>query len=148
MLSGLMEAFFEEMGDRDNLAEAVTTADLAIHPSTRIVKHPFQENFTVGEMTVERAEIYLCEPIPWPAGTPVPKPGDYGIYWGALFKFKLEGGGVFWDCSGGRWMVAGASSPTKLSNGNEKSPALGSRRDVKPICNRERPRLLGLRKSF
>ena len=93
MLRGLMEAFFEEMEDRDNLVEAVTTADLAIHPSTRIVKHPFQENFTVGEMTVERAEIYLCEPIPWPAGTPVPKPGDYGIYWGALFKFKLEGGG-------------------------------------------------------
>ena len=108
MLRGLMEIFFEEMGDRDNLAEAVTTAHLAIHPSTRIIKHPFEENFTVGEMTVERAEIYLCEPIPWPAGTPVPKPGDYGIYWGALFKFKSEGGGILgllWRKMDGRWRI-------------------------------------------
>ena len=61
-------------------------------------------------MTVEHAERYLCESIPVPAGTPVPQPTDYGIYWGALFKFKLErdqGGvlGLLWKKENGRWKI-------------------------------------------
>ena len=115
MLRELMQAGLDRMGDRDNLAEAVTLADLAIHPSTRIMKHPFEENFTVGEMTVERAGIYLCQPIPWPPGTPVPEAGDYGIYWGALFRFKIEGDeggilGLLWRKMQGRWRIVSYES--------------------------------------
>ncbi len=59
---------------------------------------------------MEHAERYLCEKILAPPGTPVPQQTDYGIYWGALFKFKLEGDqggvlGLLWRRENGRWKI-------------------------------------------
>ena len=112
----LMEALNDEMGDRDNLAEAIS-AVMPVDPTVRMVQHAYENDFAVGEMTVAHAERYLCESIPAAPGTPVPQPTDYGIYWGALFRFKMERdqGGVL-GCSGPRRTAAGRSFPTRPSN--------------------------------
>jgi hypothetical protein len=109
ILGELMEALNAEMGDRDNLAEAIT-AVLPVDSTVRMVQHAYDKDFTVGEMTVRHAEAYLCENIPAPPGTPIPQPTDYGIYWGALFRFKLEGDqggvlGLLWARENGRWKI-------------------------------------------
>ena len=109
LLAEIMEALNDELGDRDNLAEAVE-AVMPVDPTVRMVQHAYEKDFAVGEMTVKHAERYLCESIPVPPGTPVPQSTDYGIYWGALFKFKLEryqGGvlGLLWQKENGQWKI-------------------------------------------
>ncbi len=104
-----MEALNDEMGDRDNLAEAIS-AVLPVSAEVRIIPHVYDNDFSVGEMMVQHAEQYLCEKIPAAPGTPVPQPTDYGIYWGALFRFKMEGDqggvlGLLWAKEKGRWKI-------------------------------------------
>ena len=101
-----MQGMVEAMGDRDNLAEAVS-AVLPKSPEARVIPHPFDQDFTVGEVTVELAGRYLCEPEALPPGT---QPTDYGIYWGSLFRFKLEGDqggvlGLLWKKENGNWRI-------------------------------------------
>ncbi len=110
MLGELMEAVNEEMGDRDNLAEAISAVSEVSTDEVRLIPHAYDKDFTVGEMTVEHAEEYLCERIPAPPGTPVPQPTDFGIYWGALFRLKIEGDqggvlGLLWAKENGRWKI-------------------------------------------
>ncbi len=109
LLSELMEALNDEMGDRDNLAEAVE-AVMPVDPTVRMIQHAYEGDFGVGEMMVRHAERYLCESIPASPGTPVPQPTDYGIYWGALFRFKLEGDqggvlGLLWKKENNNWRI-------------------------------------------
>ena len=110
MLGELMEAVNDEMGDRDNLAEAISAVSEVSTDEVRLIPHAYDKDFTIGEMTVEHAEEYLCERIPPPPGTPVPQPTDYGIYWAALFRFKMErdqGGvlGLLWQKENGNWKI-------------------------------------------
>ena len=109
LLAEIMEALNDEMGDRDNLAEAVEAVQ-PVDPTVRMVQHAYEKDFAVGEMTAKHAERYLCESIPAVPGTPVPQLTDYGIYWGALFRFKLErdqGGvlGLLWKKENGQWKI-------------------------------------------
>ena len=109
LLAELMEALYDEMGDRDNLAEAIE-AVIPVDPTVRMVQHAYENDFAIGEMTVRHAERYLCESIPAAPGTPVPQPTDYGIYWGAIFRFKMErdqGGvlGLLWKKENGNWKI-------------------------------------------
>ncbi len=109
MLGELMEAVNDEMGDRDNLAEAIS-AVLPLSTEVRIIPHAYDKDFTVGEMTVEHAEQFLCERIPLPPGTPVPQPTDYGIYLGAIFLLKIEVDegavlGLLWAKENDRWKI-------------------------------------------
>ncbi len=109
LLKELMEALNDEMGDRDNLAEAIEAVAM-VDPTVRIIPHAYDNDFTVGEMMVRHAERYLCEKIPAPPGTPVPQPTDYGIYWGAVFRFKMEGDqggilGLLWQKENGNWRI-------------------------------------------
>ena len=104
-----MEALNDEMGDRDNLAEAISSVP-PVTPTVRITPHAYDNDFVVAEMMVQDAELYLCEKIPAAPGTPVPQPTDYGIYWGALFRFKIErdqGGvlGLLWKKENGQWKI-------------------------------------------
>ena len=102
-----MKGTNKEMGDRDNLAEAVS-AVMFTTPTVRIIPHAYEKDFVVGEMMVEHAERYLCETRPAAPGTPVPQPTDYGIYWGALFRLKFEGGGalgLLWTRENGNWRI-------------------------------------------
>ncbi|MCH8017644.1 MAG: hypothetical protein IH917_13585, partial [Acidobacteria bacterium] len=109
LMKELMEALNDEMGDRDNLAEAIEAVPM-VTSTVRIIPHAYDNDFTVGEMMVRHAERYLCEKIPAAPGTPVPQPTDYGIYWGALFRFKLEGDqggvlGLLWQKENGNWKI-------------------------------------------
>jgi hypothetical protein len=109
LLAEIMEALNDEMGDRDNLAEAVE-AVMPVDPTVRMVQHAYEKDFAVGEMTVKHAERFLCEKIAAAPGTPVPQPTDYGIYWGAIFRFKMErdqGGvlGLLWKKENGNWRI-------------------------------------------
>jgi len=109
LMKELMEALNDEMGDRDNLAEAIEAVAM-VDPTVRIIPHAYDNDFTVGEMMVRHAERYLCEKIPAAPGTPVPQPTDYGIYWGAVFRFKMErdqGGilGLLWQKENGNWRI-------------------------------------------
>ncbi len=54
LMKELMEALNDEMVDRDNLAEAVE-AVIPVDPTVRMVQHPFENDFAVGEVTVEHA---------------------------------------------------------------------------------------------
>ncbi len=107
VMGEIMKGINKEMGDRDNLAEAIS-AVMMVDPTVRVVQHAYEKDFTVGEMTVVHAERYLCESISAPPGTPVPQPTDYGIYWGAIFRFKFENGGVLgllWTRENGNWRI-------------------------------------------
>jgi hypothetical protein len=109
LMKEVMEALNDEMGDRDNLAEAIEAVPM-VTSTVRIIPHAYDSDFTVGEMMVEHAERYLCEKIPAAPGTPVPQPTDYGIYWGAVFRFKMErdqGGilGLLWQKENGNWRI-------------------------------------------
>jgi hypothetical protein len=103
-LKDLMELTVDELGDRDNLTEAIDEL-LPWEKTVRVLSHPFERDFTVGEMTNEHAEEYVCGQIPdRPAGT-----GDqYGTYWGVIFRFKIEGAGalgLLWTREEGNWRI-------------------------------------------
>ena len=109
LMKELMEALNDEMGDRDNLAEAIEAVAM-VTSTVRHIPHAYDKDFTVGELMVEHAERYLCEKLPAAPGTPVPQPTDYGIYWASLFKFKLERDqgevlGLLWKRENGRWKI-------------------------------------------
>jgi hypothetical protein len=68
------------------------------------IEHPYEEDFSLFEMTDEEAGIYLCDRYETEAA-----PGaQYGTYYGALFRFKLDGGAVFgllWARENGNWRL-------------------------------------------
>ncbi len=91
----------DEMKDRDNLTEAID-AVLPWDPKYRIVKHPFEGDFAVAEMTSEDTQEFLCTADASVVGT------GYGTYYGALFRFKVDGGGVLgliWMKEDGNWRI-------------------------------------------
>ena len=58
-LKDLMELAVDELGDRDNLTEAIDEV-IPWNKTTRVLSHPYERDFTVGEMTNELAEQYVC----------------------------------------------------------------------------------------
>jgi hypothetical protein len=103
-LKDLMELSVDEMGDRDNLTEAIDEV-IPWDKTVRVLSHPFERDFMVGEMTNRHAEQYVCGDIPArPAGTG----DDYGTYWGVVFRFKAEGAGalgLLWTREDGFWRI-------------------------------------------
>jgi hypothetical protein len=100
----LLQMTVDEMGDRDNLTEAIDEV-IPWNKTVRMLSHPFEEDFAVAEMTNEHAEEYMCGQIAdRPAGT-----GDqYGTYWGVIFRFKNEGAGILgllWTREEGYWRI-------------------------------------------
>ena len=96
-LREIMEYSAKEMGDRDNLTEAVD----AVKPwnSTRALEeHPYSGDFALAKMSQEDAEPYLC-------GQERPQTDDY---YGVLFRFKEEGTailGLLWNRENGQWRI-------------------------------------------
>jgi hypothetical protein len=108
-LKDLMELAVDELGDRDNLTEAIDEV-IPRSKTTRVISHPYERDFTVDEMTNELAEQYVCGDVPArPAGT-----GDqYGTYWGVVFRFKDENSGVLgllWTREEGNWRIVSYKS--------------------------------------
>ena len=105
----LMEYTTDELGDRDNLTEAIDVI-LPWDSEYRVVNHPFEEDFAVAEMPDERAVQYLCDRQPTPEEAAAVAAGElnYGTYYGVLFRFKAEGAGVLgilWMRENGHWRI-------------------------------------------
>ena len=108
-LKDLMELTVHELGDRDNLTEAID-AVIPWNKTMRVLSHPYERDFTVVETTNEHAEEYVCGQIPdRPEGTA----DQYGTYWGVIFRFKDERAGVLgllWTREGGDWRIVSYKS--------------------------------------
>jgi hypothetical protein len=103
-LRELMELAIDELGDRDNLTEAIDEV-IPWDKTLRALSHPYEGDFTVLEMRNEHAEQYICGEVPERAeGT-----GDeYGTYWGVIFRFKQRDAGVLgllWKRENGNWRI-------------------------------------------
>jgi hypothetical protein len=97
-LREIMEYSAKEMGDRDNLTEAVD----AVKPwnKTRVLMdHPYSGDFALAKMSKEDAEPYLCGQE---------RPQAAAEYYGVLFRFKDVGGAVL------------GLSPTAPSNSDDR----------------------------
>jgi hypothetical protein len=96
-LREIMEYSAKEMGDRDNLTEAVD----AVKPwnkSRVLIDHPYAGDFALARMSKQDAEPYLC-------GQDRPAADDY---YGVLFRFKDVGGGILgllWNRENGQWRI-------------------------------------------
>lgn len=100
-----MEGIVDRLGDRDNLTEAIDVV-LTWDPTDRPIVHPFQEDFSLFEMTDEEASLYLCDRTE--TGREAAPGPQYGTYYGALFRFKLDGGavlGLLWAQENGNWRL-------------------------------------------
>jgi hypothetical protein len=103
-LENLMELTVDELGDRDNLTEAIDEM-LPWDKTVRVLSHPYERDFTLGEMTNTHAEQYVCGQI---ADRPEDEKDRYGTYWGALFRFKREKAGalgLLWMKEDGNWRI-------------------------------------------
>jgi hypothetical protein len=101
-LKDAMELSVDEMGERDNLTEAID-AVLPWRESVRIVEHAYENDFAQLELTNEDAAVYLCGDVPETGA-----PGDYGTYYSSLFRFKRGGSailGLLWTRENGNWRI-------------------------------------------
>jgi hypothetical protein len=98
-LRTLMRYTIEEMGDRDNLTEAIDAVD-PWDPTRQVLQHPFDSDFTLVKMAPEDAAQYLCgQRADQPLGSE---------YYGVLFRFKEEGAavlGLLWSREQGTWRL-------------------------------------------
>ena len=101
-LRDAMEHSVDELGERNNLTEAIDVV-LPWRESIRVIDHEFDGEFALLELTDGDASIYLC-------GTPpdTPDPEAYGTYYATLFRFKAEGSavlGILWVREQGNWRI-------------------------------------------
>lgn len=101
-LRAAMELSVDEMGDMDNLTEAIDVV-LPWRESMRILEHPFQDDFALLELTDADASVYLCGEPPETS-----TPDAYGTYYATLFRFKRQGSavlGILWVRETGNWRI-------------------------------------------
>ncbi len=101
-LRAAMELGVHEMGDMDNLTEAIDVI-LPWRESIRILEHPFQDDFALLELTDGDASVYLCGEPPETS-----TPDAYGTYYATLFRFKRQGSGILgilWVREAGNWRI-------------------------------------------
>ncbi len=112
-LRELMEVAIEELGDRDNLTEAIDTVRAGLPSETRVIQHPYEGDFLLVELTTERGEHYLCdqqiaELKPYEPTSADPK--GYGVYYAVVFRFKIEQElsgtlSLLWMKKAGEWRI-------------------------------------------
>ncbi len=105
----LMEYTNDELGDRDNLTEAIDII-LPWDPTSLVVGQPYEEDFALVEMPDEKAVQYLCDRKPTRQEAESTEAGNltYGTYYAVVFRFKAEGGGVLgllWEREGRGWRI-------------------------------------------
>ena len=107
-----MKGVADQMGDTDNLTEAIEQVE-PVENKDRQIPHPFSREFSVFGMETADAETYLCSgpetTAPTSALAPEPQ-ARYGIYFASLFRFKFgdrEGGilGLLWRRVEGQWRI-------------------------------------------
>ena len=81
----------------------LTSAIAAIaprNPHRPITDHPFKREFLLGPVPDSEARQYLC------SQSTTPLPG--AEYYGVIFKFRIDGGGVLgllWARDNGKWKI-------------------------------------------
>ena len=104
----LLEKTAKTWGHPGNLTEAMNPV-FPWAPSVRVIKHPFERDFTIVEAPTELGAQYECGATPpkkfEPAATP-----QYGTYYGALLQVVQEGrpGGTIvfvWRRLEGEWRL-------------------------------------------
>ena len=105
----LMEYTNDELGDRDNLTEAIDII-LPWDPTSLVVGQPYEEDFALVEMPDEKAVQYLCDRKPTRQEAESTEAGNltYGTYYAVVFRFKAEGGGalgLLWEREGRGWRI-------------------------------------------
>ena len=148
MLGELMEAVNDEMGDRDNLAEAISAVLEVSTDEVRLIPHAYDKDFTISEMTVEHAEEYLCERIPplpvrrFPNRPTTASTGPLSS--DSSSKGIREG---FWDYLGPRRTADGRSFPPRPSSNSQKCQAKArewAATRENPMSQMRRPGLAGI----
>jgi hypothetical protein len=98
-LRTLIEYAGKKLGTRPDLT-GVIAAIVPRVPNRTIVDHAFRREFLLGPVPESEARQYLCsQAAAPPAGTD---------YYGAIFQFRTEGGGVLgllWTREEGRWKI-------------------------------------------
>jgi hypothetical protein len=82
--------------DLTSAIEAVPPRD----PNRAVTDHPFKREFLLGPVPETEAREYLCD------RTAAPPPA--AEYYGVVFQFRTEGGGVLgllWAREGGKWNI-------------------------------------------
>jgi hypothetical protein len=101
-LRDAMELSVDELGDIDNLTEAIDVV-LPWRESIRILEQPFQDDFALLSITDSDASVYLCGEPPETS-----TPDAYGTYFATLFRFKRQGSailGILWVREAGNWRI-------------------------------------------
>ena len=104
----LLEKTADEWGRPTSLSMAMNPV-IPWSPAVRIVKHAFEQDFTVVEAPTELGELYECGAMPPKKFVPSSTP-QYGTYYGAALQVVHEGrpGGTLvlvWRRVGGAWRL-------------------------------------------
>ena len=100
-LRKLMEFSNTRLGPRPDLTSAIE-AFVPRNPDQPVIDHPFKREFVLGPLPESTARQYLCN-----AAT-APPLGAAAEYHGAIFTFRIDGGGtlgLLWNREGGRWKI-------------------------------------------
>ena len=95
----LMEYAGKTLGVRPDLTSAIA-AIAPRNPHRPITDHPFKREFLLGPVPDSEARQYLC------SQSTTPLPG--AEYYGVIFKFRIDGGGVLgllWARDNGKWKI-------------------------------------------
>jgi hypothetical protein len=98
-LRRIMEYAANKMGTNTNLT-SVVVAFTPRDPKRVVLDHAFKKEFLLTPLTEAQARPYLCD------GVTAPSTG--GEYMGAVFQFRIAGGGLFgllWTREEGKWKL-------------------------------------------
>jgi hypothetical protein len=88
----------------------ILTAAEPIHPSTRVLDHPFASVFSLSSPPNALADAAECATRATGAAIPEPMPLEYGSGYGMTVRFKTQGGDapvlrVLWRQLNGAWRI-------------------------------------------
>ena len=90
----------EKLGAHSNLT-SVVAAFTPRDPTRVVIDHAFKREFLLTPLTEAQARPYLCD-----GATATPTGGEYV---GAVFQFRIAGGGLFgllWTREDGKWKLS------------------------------------------
>ena len=98
-LRRIMQYATEKMGEHSNLTSVVSSFTPR-DPKRVVIEHAFRREFLLTPLTEAQARPYLCD------GATAAATG--GEYFGAVFQFRIAGGGLFgllWSREEGKWKL-------------------------------------------
>jgi hypothetical protein len=98
-LRRIMQYATEKLGTQTNLTNVIA-AFTPRDPTRVVVDHPFRREFLLTPLTEAQARPFLCD------GATAAATG--GEYFGAVFQFRVQGGGTFallWTREDGHWKM-------------------------------------------